>query len=344
MRGGGVTASSLDVRVVGIAGLHLDYPQLIAGALRAQGLRCESHTIPFFPIGGLRHSVLRELRSEIAKTPPETISIYCSGAAEYYLRSPDISVHFSGYRRWFDPDRMRVIAHPWSAAEPLLGQSLAWTEKPPFTIGFMGTRYGNSRPGRLLSVMPMASKQVLLAGHYLRFPDALAVLYAARVPFKFALTFPRFEAIRAIEDQCSNVGATVRVVDTHGFTGSGEQIEQYARHMGDVTYVLCPRGAENYSYRLYEALRFGRVPILVDTDMVLPENIPWDDLIVRVPYARLSQIGEIVSRDYERRTASEFMARQKLAMHTMAEFEGGRWASALVNDVQRLLAAKSSPN
>lgn len=332
----------MDVRVVGIAGQHLDYPHLIAQRLRAEGLRCESSTIPFFPIGQLRPPILRELRSEIAKTPRGCISIYCSGAAEYYLRCPDISVHFSGYRSWFRSDRIRVVAHPWSTAKPLLDQSLAWKEKPPFTIGFMGTAYSNSLPGRLASAMPTRWRQVLLGGPYLRFPDVLAGLYAARVPFKYVATFPRFEAIRAIQDQCSRIGATLCVEDTGGFTGLSEHIERYARHMGDVTYVLCPRGVENYSYRLYEALKFGRVPILIDTDMVLPANVPWDQLIVRVPYSRLCDIGEIVSRDYEQRTAAEFLARQRLAQRTLADLEDGAWALDLVHDVRRCLAGKVS--
>lgn len=331
----------MDVRVIGIAGLDLDYPHIIAEELRAHGFRCESHTVPFFPIGGLKRSVLRELRSEIMKTPSGAVSIYCSGAAEYYLRGPDISVHFSAYSSWLDPARMRVVAHPWSTAEPLIGQSLAWKTKPPFAVSFMGTVYGNSRAARFVSAMPMRSKRELLKGHYLRFPDMLAVLYSARVPFRYAVAFPRFEAIRAVEDQCSKAGATVRIVDTGGFTGSREQIDRYARHLSETTYVLCPRGVENYSYRLYEALKFGRVPILIDTDMVLPQGVPWDELIVRVPYSRLSEIGEIVSRDYEQRTAAEFIARQKLAIQTMVELHRGRWASDLVSDVRRLLAAKT---
>lgn len=334
----------MEARVVGIAGKDLDYPHIIAEELRAHGLRCESHTVPFFPIGGLKRSILRELRSEIRKTPPSAVSIYCSGAAEYYLRGPDLSVHFSAYSGWFEPDRMRVVAHPWSMAEPLIGQSLAWKTKPPFTVGFMGSVYGNSRAARFVSAMPMRSKRELLGGHYLRFPDALAVLYTARVPFRYAAAFPRFEAIQAIENQCSKAGPTLTIVDTAGFTGSREQIDQYARHLSETTYVLCPRGVENYSYRLYEALRFGRVPILIDTDMVLPQGVPWDDLVVRVPYSRLSQIGEIVSRDYEQRTAAEFIARQKLAMRTIVELHGGRWAIDLVSDVRRLMAAKSLPS
>jgi len=331
----------MDARVVGIAGKDLDYPLIIAEELRAHGFQCEFHTVPFFPIGGLKHSVLRELRSEIRKTPPGAVSIYCSGAAEYYLRGPDISVHFSAYSSWLHPARMRVVAHPWSTAKPLIGQSLAWKAKPPFTVGFMGTVYGNSRAARFVSAMPMRAKRRLLGSHYLRFPDALAVLYSARVPFRYAMAFPRFEAIRAVEDQCSKAGATVSIVDTGGFTGSREQVDRYARHLSEATYVLCPRGVENYSYRLYEALKFGRVPILIDTDMVLPQSVPWDELIVRVPYSRLSEIGEIVSQDYKQRTSAEFIARQKQAMRTMVELRRGGWASDLVSDVRRVLAAKS---
>lgn len=45
--------------------------------------------------------------------------------------------------------------------------------------------------------------------------------------------------------------------------------EYYKNMMGSL-YTLCMRGCGNFSYRFYEALSFGRVPIFVDTDCVLP--------------------------------------------------------------------------
>ena len=42
------------------------------------------------------------------------------------------------------------------------------------------------------------------------------------------------------------------------------------------------RGAGNFSYRFYEALSFGRIPILIDTDTLLPlqTKIEWSEHII----------------------------------------------------------------
>ena len=340
---GGSALPAVDVRVVGIAGHHVDYPRLIADQLRAHGLRCEHYSIPFLPLGALRPSILAKLRTEFRKTPAAAVLVYCSGSAEYYLRGPDVSVHFSAFRSWFDADRMCVIAHPWTNAEPLPSQTIAWTEKPAFKVGFLGTTYRNSAPGRLVSTMPASARNWLLKGHWLRSADLIATAYAARIPLRYSMAFPRAETIAAAKAHCAAAGAQLRIVDTGGFTGHDEQVQAYARHMADTTYVLCPRGAENFSYRLYETLKFGRVPVLIDTDMVLPGGMDWDELVVRVPYSRLSKIGEIVAQDYRNRSAAEFILRQRRALEAMEQLQAGGWADGLVADVRRRLAAKSSP-
>src|SRR4030095_15269602 len=58
-------------------------------------------------------------------------------------------------------------------------------------------------------------------------------------------------------------------------------------------YVLCSRGFGNFSYRFYESLACGRIPVLIDTDCVLPFDfvIDWDAYCVRVPEKEVSQIG-----------------------------------------------------
>jgi hypothetical protein len=39
-------------------------------------------------------------------------------------------------------------------------------------------------------------------------------------------------------------------------------------------FVLCVRGDGNFSYRLYETLSAGRIPIIINTDLKLPlENL-----------------------------------------------------------------------
>ncbi len=59
-------------------------------------------------------------------------------------------------------------------------------------------------------------------------------------------------------------------------------IYEYEENVKNSQFILCNRGAGNFSMRFYQTLAFGRIPVLVNTDMVLPfeEEIPWRDIIV----------------------------------------------------------------
>ena len=60
--------------------------------------------------------------------------------------------------------------------------------------------------------------------------------------------------------------------------------------------VLCVRGNGNYSYRLYETLSAGRIPLLVDTDCQLPWErfIDWDSCLIRVDQKDIGTIDQRV--------------------------------------------------
>ena len=61
--------------------------------------------------------------------------------------------------------------------------------------------------------------------------------------------------------------------------------------------MLCARGRGNFSYRLYETLCSGRIPVFIDTDCVLPfeDVIDWRSLCVWVPEAEVDQVAERVA-------------------------------------------------
>lgn len=46
--------------------------------------------------------------------------------------------------------------------------------------------------------------------------------------------------------------------------------KEYFENMENNIFVFCMRGAGNFSYRFYEILMMGRIPIFIDTDCVLP--------------------------------------------------------------------------
>lgn len=62
--------------------------------------------------------------------------------------------------------------------------------------------------------------------------------------------------------------------------------------------IICLRGAGNFSYRFYETLCLGRIPLVIDTDIVLPfeEFISYNDKIIKIQQEEINNIiQEIIS-------------------------------------------------
>jgi hypothetical protein len=84
---------------------------------------------------------------------------------------------------------------------------------------------------------------------------------------------------------------------------------EYVQNIVDSDYVVCTRGAGNFSYRLYETLSCGRIPVFVDTDCVLPYDllVDWRAHCVWVDEDELPQIGDKVLEFHERLGEKEFL-------------------------------------
>lgn len=61
---------------------------------------------------------------------------------------------------------------------------------------------------------------------------------------------------------------------------------QFYNNIKDSDYVVCMRGAGNFSTRFYETLAMGRIPVFVNTDCLLPldDKINWNEHVVWVEY------------------------------------------------------------
>lgn len=68
-------------------------------------------------------------------------------------------------------------------------------------------------------------------------------------------------------------------------------------------YVLCIRGTGNYSGRLYMALSAGRIPVVLDTDVVIPYEERLH--IVKIPIHSLHKISDIILEHFENVTDTE---------------------------------------
>jgi len=81
----------------------------------------------------------------------------------------------------------------------------------------------------------------------------------------------------------------------------------------ETAYTLCVRGGGNFSTRLYETLCLGRIPVIVDTGLVLPwaGRVPWDELAVVVPASELDDLADRLVAHHTTLDADAFVDLQR---------------------------------
>ncbi len=305
-------------------------------AFKNAGFAVDCVRVPNFWISDLDRSRLRNIRRIIGQKKSEgQFVIFSPQSTELFLDEPDLILAYSGYRSWFDPKRMRVIPHLWTPTKPPKSKErIVWTKKPALRVGFMGRVYTNSKIANLISKLPSGLKQKMLEGKYLQHPYGLAILNEAGLSLTSLNLFSRLETIKLLAALHVNYQTVeLEIVEKDGFSGADQELTEYENHLDRNTYILCPRGSENYSFRIYEAVNRGRVPVIIDTDMVLPGEIDWESVSLRVPYRSLSSIYDIIVRDFESRSTDEFVVRQQRALASMEKLKTMRWVNGFVDEV-----------
>lgn len=99
---------------------------------------------------------------------------------------------------------------------------------------------------------------------------------------------------------------------------------EYYDNIKNSDYILCVRGAGNFSVRLYETLMMGRIPVFVNTDCLLPfENqIDWKRHVVWVEWKDRKNIADSVIRFHNNLSEQDFinlqLANRKLWKETLS--------------------------
>jgi hypothetical protein len=94
--------------------------------------------------------------------------------------------------------------------------------------------------------------------------------------------------------------------------------DQYRINLSQSIFGLCPRGAGLSSYRFFECLHVGTIPVLIADDVVLPyeEEVNYSEFIVRhseMYTVSLDSLADHLS-DYDR-VQEIFLARIKAVRH-----------------------------
>lgn len=92
-------------------------------------------------------------------------------------------------------------------------------------------------------------------------------------------------------------------IKRNGFYHSSDRVNantkrQYYKNIAENRYTLCMRGAGNFSYRFYETLSLGRIPILISSDDILPFNdlIEWEKYIIRVSEVDIIHLKDMIEQ------------------------------------------------
>ncbi|AFL81707.1 Exostosin family protein [Aequorivita sublithincola DSM 14238] len=88
---------------------------------------------------------------------------------------------------------------------------------------------------------------------------------------------------------------------------------EFYNNLRDSDYVVCIRGAGNFSVRFYEALAMGRIPIFINTDCALPfdKEINWKKHVVWVEYKERNQVAQKVKKFHEELSGEDFIDLQQ---------------------------------
>jgi hypothetical protein len=88
---------------------------------------------------------------------------------------------------------------------------------------------------------------------------------------------------------------------------------EYVDTIKNSDFTLAPKGDGNFSVRFYEALSLGRIPLMIDTDCVLPLDLDIDykEYLPSVPHREIGKLPAVVKDFYEKIPAEEYLARQK---------------------------------
>ena len=129
---------------------------------------------------------------------------------------------------------------------------------------------------------------------------------------------------------CRSPLVVCRFIIRRSFSGAMRTIElppqearaQFIENMRESDFVLTPKGDGNYSNRFLETLSMGRIPVLLNTDTVLPleDVIDYSKIVVRVPMNQVHDTPELIRKFYDALSDSEWQDRQRLAHETFQKY------------------------
>jgi hypothetical protein len=99
---------------------------------------------------------------------------------------------------------------------------------------------------------------------------------------------------RAVIEDTSHVSffASIETDEQRDFMN--RQKERYKEILLRSKFILCPRGMGTSSFRLFESMAVGRVPVIISDAWVAPQGPDWESCSLRVAESQVEAIPELL--------------------------------------------------
>lgn len=123
----------------------------------------------------------------------------------------------------------------------------------------------------------------------------------------------RGEAVRRLQKGKGIVSNFIIRSEFMGNTANKDIRNEFIDNIISSDYCVVTRGEGNFSYRLYEVMSCGRIPLFINTDSVLPYDhiINWRDYFVWVEEYELDRIEEKLLEFHSSISSERFIELQK---------------------------------
>lgn len=87
---------------------------------------------------------------------------------------------------------------------------------------------------------------------------------------------------------------TIPHSQTNYVTDHPHEPQNYCRVIAQSTFTLCPRGFGKSSFRIYEALQYGSIPVYISDFFIEPFNMPFEEYGIKVEGKDAHRVEEIL--------------------------------------------------
>ena len=112
--------------------------------------------------------------------------------------------------------------------------------------------------------------------------------------------------------------------------------KSYIQEILNSNFVLCPRGYNTSSMRIYEVMSLGRVPVIISDQWVKPEGPNWEKFCIFIKENEVERLEEIIDKYKNKSLQMGRIARREWELW----FSNSVYASNILNKIESLSKRK----